>query len=232
LVRRSVELLAAQTYPHLDVVLVMHGAELDAPTREELATGSIPVEVIELPVERSLGEALSQATLRARGTLVTKFDDDDQYGPEHIWDLVLARRYSGATVVGKGPEFVYLTDEDVTIRRAWTSETFSNVVAGGTIMVARGDLEAVGGWRPVPRSVDRTLLERVIRAGGLVYRTHPHGFVYTRHNEGHTWDPGGAEFFLRTAIRRWDGLPSVLLGSSGGAGVTIHRGRPLVRRVV
>ena len=38
----------------------------------------------------------------------TKVDDDDRYGPEHIWDLVLARQFSGATVVGKGAEFVYL----------------------------------------------------------------------------------------------------------------------------
>lgn len=212
LVSRVVSLLAAQTYPRLEAVVALHGAELGDRTRQELKEASIPVEVVELPATISLGEALSQATLRARGTLVTKVDDDDRYGPEHIWDLVLARRFSGATVVGKAPEFVYLAGEELTIRREWTSETYDKVVAGGTIMISRGDLESVGGWRPVPRSVDRTLLERVLQAGGLVYRTHPLGFAYTRHDEGHTWDPGGSEFFLRTAIRKWQGLPPMLLG--------------------
>jgi hypothetical protein len=28
-------------------------------------------------------------------------DDDDFYGPEHVWDLVVARLYSGAEIVGK-----------------------------------------------------------------------------------------------------------------------------------
>ena len=47
----------------------------------------------------------AEATRVAQGTLLTKVDDDDLYGPEHVWDLVLARCYSGAAVVGKGAEF-------------------------------------------------------------------------------------------------------------------------------
>lgn len=47
--------------------------------------------------------------------------------------------------------------------------------------ISRADLAAVGGWRPIPRSVDRGLLDRVLQAGGLVYRTHGLGYVYVRH---------------------------------------------------
>lgn len=204
----ALEMLDAQSYPELEVVLGLHGCELTPALRERLSRYRYPVEVTEIPTGMNLGEVLGQVTRRARGSLVTKVDDDDMYGPEHIWDLVLAYAYSGATVVGKGAEFVRLDELDVTVRRStMTSEDYSTVVAGGTMLAARGELEALGGWRPVPRRVDRALLDRVLQQGGSIYRTHPLGFVYRRHGAGHTWDPD-LEYFLRNSGPQWRGLPA------------------------
>jgi len=201
-VMRAVATLAAQTYPALEIVVGLHG--IDAPA--DLAAGDRPLRVLTLPAELSFGEALAAATRAAGGSLVTKVDDDDRYGPEHVWDLVLARHYSGATVAGKAAEFVHLTPYDATVRRRMASELYTDVVAGGALLISRGDLEDIGGWQPVPKSVDRALLDRVLAAGGLIYRTHPFGFVYTRHADGHTWDPG-LRYFLRNPHRHWPGLP-------------------------
>jgi Glycosyltransferases, probably involved in cell wall biogenesis len=211
--------VVGQTYPELEIVLCLHGVEATEPVRALLAGSGRPYHVVRVPAGASLGEALGVATSRARGSLVTKVDDDDSYGAEHVWDLVLARHYSGATVVGKGSEFVHLETLGVTIRRpSGAAESDAEVVAGGTMLLARGDLEAVGGWRPVPRSVDLGLLDRVRRAGGSVYRTHPFGYVYHRHATGHTWDPG-QDYFLDSAYARWPGLPpEVLDGGDVGPG--------------
>jgi hypothetical protein len=206
LVMAAVAAMTAQSYPALEVVVGLHGCDLPADVRARLGEQRMPVRVLPVPGERSLGEALAEATRLAEGGLVTKVDDDDRYGPEHIWDLVLARHYSGATVVGKGAEFVYLEARDLTVRRYMGSELFNTVVAGGTILLGKGDLENVGGWRPLPRSVDRGLLDRVLQDGGLVYRTHGFGFVYTRHGDGHTWDPG-LDYFLHDPRQAWRGLP-------------------------
>jgi hypothetical protein len=75
------------------------------------------------------------------------------------------------------------------------------------MLIAKGDLEAVGGWRPVPRSVDLGLIRRFRRDGARIYRTHPLGYVYHRREAGHTWDPG-QQYFLDTAYARWDGIPA------------------------
>lgn len=194
--------LAGQTYPQLEIVVAVHGG----PEPELPASLDRPVTTLTVPAEQTLGEALSAATAAASGTVVTKVDDDDRYGPEHIWDLVLARQFSGATVVGKGAEFVYLEPKDLTVRRRMGAETFTDTVAGGTIAIDQDALAEVDGWPPVPRSVDRALLDRVIDASGTIYRTHPFGFIYVRHGNGHTWDPG-MEYFLRDPVRTWPGLP-------------------------
>jgi hypothetical protein len=199
--------IAAQTYPELEIVLCLHGIELDAGLRERVFGCGRPVEIFTASTELSFGEVMGAATARARGSLVTKFDDDDVYGPEHVWDLVLAREYSGATLVGKAAEFVYLQALGVTVRRqAVRPETYGPPVAGGTMLMSRGDLEDIGGWRPVPRSVDRGLMDRVLRAGGLIYRTHPLGYLYERRASGHTWD-AGLDYFLRRSGQQWHEFP-------------------------
>lgn len=201
--------LERQTYPRLEVVLVLHGVPPDAALGRAVADARLPLELLTVPPTATLGEALGMATARARGSLLTKVDDDDIYGPEHIWDLVVGRAVSGATVVGKPGQFVLLDRLGITVRRDRpSSDTYGRVVAGGTMLIARGELEAMGGWRPVRTGVDRALLDRVLHAGGTIYQTSPFGFIYRRHGQGHTWDVED-EYFLRGAIGRWQGIPDL-----------------------
>ncbi len=209
--RRMMRLLAAQAYPCLEIVLCAHGLDPDrdlppdfaAPLRER----GHHLVTCRVDADTSFGAALGIATGAASGSLITKFDDDDVYGPEHIWDLVLAREFSGAALIGKAAEFVRLDQLGVTVRRRVVPpERYATWVAGGTMLIARGDLEQVGGWRPVPRSVDLGLIERVLESGGLIYRTHAFGYLYERRGGGHTWDTG-LDYFLRPAGQQWRGMP-------------------------
>ena len=137
---------------------------------------------------RTLGEALEAATAAATGELLAKMDDDDRYDAHHLTDLVLAREYSDAALVGKGPEVVYLAGADVTVRRGrWRAERYCTDIAGGGLLIARADLARAGGWRPLPWGVDQALAADVAAMGGGVYRTHGSGFLLVRHGRGHAW---------------------------------------------
>ena len=178
--------VARQDYPRLELVLALHGdgfGEVPAPGR-----AGLPVRVVRLGAERPLGTVLDAAAAVARGELLAKMDDDDGYGAEHLTDLVLARTYSGAALVGKGCEFVYLAGRDVTVRRGrWRAERHTTDIAGGGLLFGRTDLCRAGGWRPLPRGVDQALAADVLAAGGAVYRTHGFGFLLVRHGQGHAW---------------------------------------------
>ncbi len=193
--------LARLRYPRLQVVIGAHGDRVDGARVWDLAQGlPFPTTVIAIAGDRTLGEALQACSDRAEGALLTKVDDDDYYGPEHIWDLVLARQYSGAEVVGKTLDWIHLQASDVTVfRPTYGAEKYATFVAGGTILISRADLAAVGGWRPVPKSVDRALLDRVLADGGLVYRSHGLGYVYVRRGSGHTASVRDEHFLTKTA---------------------------------
>jgi hypothetical protein len=212
----ALERIAAQTLPEVQTIVAVH-APTSPDERERLATStSRPVTVLDAADLDTLGEVLARATEAADGILVAKMDDDDHYAPEHLADLVDALGYSGATLVGKGAEFVHLAEIDTTIRRfVHGVETANRNLAGGTLLLAREALAAAGGWRPEPRAVDQLLLDDVLAAGGAIHRTHGLGFVLERHGEGHTWD-ASVDYFLQQAVRQWPGLALEAAGFAGG----------------
>ncbi|MFM1917435.1 MAG: hypothetical protein RJB01_950 [Actinomycetota bacterium] len=202
----ALAMVRRQTYPYLQLIIVQHGS-VELPVRELLADWDGEWAVIGLPDELTLGHCLIEASARADGDLITKMDDDDYYGPDHIWDLVLARMYSGAQVVGKSLDYVYLEGSDTTVYRpVYGAEQYAKFVAGGTMLISRGDLATVGGWRPVPRSVDRALLDRVMQHGGLVYRTHGLGYTYVRHAISANTSRVTDEHFLGRTRQTFPGL--------------------------
>ncbi|MXZ53437.1 MAG: glycosyltransferase [Acidimicrobiaceae bacterium] len=207
-VAEAVASVAAQTYPRIELVLAAHGDGFDRARLETLVAGSgTDAHVLTVPAGFVLGEVLNQALEHSRGELVTKFDDDDFYGPEHVWDLVLAHEYSRATLVGKAAEYVYLEGADRTLRRfRGSSERFGSklTLAGGAMIIARSDLDAVVGWQPVPAGVDRALMGDVVAGGGSLYRTHGRGYLLVRHARGHTWEADD-EYFLEQAVEVHDG---------------------------
>ncbi len=141
-----------------------------------------PTTVLRLDRGLALGAVLESASAAARGPLLVKMDDDDLYGPEYLWDLVLAHGYFGASLVGKFPATVYHAGSDRTLRqRRVPAETWAPSITDGATLLARADLERVGGWRPLRRHVDRRPVENVLRAGGSVYRTHDAGYRQRLH---------------------------------------------------
>ncbi len=222
----ALAMIRRQDYPHIQAVIALHGDEqevtIHAPrVRAALDGWDGEWVLIGVPESRTLGHALAAASARADGELLTKMDDDDYYASTHVWDLVLARMYSGAQIVGKALDWVYLSAADTTVfRPTYAAERFATFVAGGTMLISAGDLAQVGGWRPVPRSVDRALLDTVLHSGGLVYRTHGLGYVYVRSaaDGSANTSPVHEEHFLTKTVAQFPGLlrsPALGTDSSG-----------------
>ena len=204
LVERIVGIVAAQDHPNTELILALHGDGF--PDADPVAPPGLDLTVLRAPADAVFGHVLSQASAMAGGEWVAKMDDDDWYGHEHLSDLVLAAGYSGADLVGKGSEFVYLEGSDVTLRRGLgAGEAPSRTISGGTLLVRGSVLREVCGWRGVPRGVDVALIDDVDRAGGVIWRTHPFGYLLRRTTGSHTWrvDDG---YFLRQAQQKWPGM--------------------------
>jgi GT2 family glycosyltransferase len=199
----ALDMVGRQTYPRLELALALHGAGFAGDVEARAKELDLRVRVVRVGQEVAFGDALNLAVSASGGTLLTKFDDDDHYGAEHVWDLVLAHEYSRATLVAKAAEFVYLAGTDATIHRfAGRGETYSETLAGGTMLISRDDLKAVDGWRPVSKGVDKALINAVRKNDGVIYRTHGSGYVLVRHGVGHTWASDDSYFLDQATDQR------------------------------
>ncbi|MFE1166969.1 glycosyltransferase [Nocardiopsis sp. NPDC058789] len=207
--------VARQRGVRFELVLALHGFSADVPevgsAVAEFAATGIPVTVYEAPADQVFGSVLNDAVDRTSGSVIAKWDDDDWYGPDHLADMLMARTYACADLVGVTQDLVYLEELDLTVWRSYQTEKPSPDVVGSTIVVDRSVLRDVGGFRPLPRAIDSQLLLAVRRNSGRIYRTHGLGYLLRRAGQGHTW---GADmgYFLRRSTRQWSGWrPSALL---------------------
>lgn len=204
--------ISRQTYLDLQVVCALHSAEFTESHRREiesiLAPAGIDVRFVEVAGEASLGIALNAACALADGDVILKWDDDDLYSSNHVMDLLRARHYSQAPLVGKACDFVYLGERDLLVRRHQADrESFSPTLSGNTLMIDREAFDVVGGWSDVSVGEDASLIARVRRQGGQTYRTMGFGMIAVRRatSDSHTWALD-EESLAAGAVRTWPGL--------------------------
>lgn len=200
-----------QTYPNLELVLALHGGPF-VDVGSNITKLQHPVKIVQVPAREPLGAVLNAAVAAASGTLLAKMDDDDLYGDDHIWDLVLAHKYSGALLVGKWSEFVYLAASDQTIHRSrGCNEDYQGNLTGGTMLISRSALDRVGGWKRTPWSVDSALIGEFVQARQRIYRTHGLGYMVVRHGNKPTFNVSDLQFLVE-ADRIWRGWKPEIAG--------------------
>lgn len=200
----AIEQVRRQVGVDVQILVGLHGEGWPAEAQNRLSRVVPGLLAARFDAAVPFGSVLDELSARADGKLVTKWDDDDWYGIDHVADLVRAYNYSGADIVGKAAEFVRLEVTDVMIRRFLVgAESYSTTLAGGTLLTSKDWLHEIGGWSPVPRGVDRAVLAGTRRCGGRSYRTH--GFQYVlrrRAGDTHTWAVSDEEFMVGKFVRR------------------------------
>jgi hypothetical protein len=208
LLESALAFIAQQREVDVEIVVVTHGFMLNRRATRRLRA-RCPHEVViqPAPSHLTLGEALNVGLAAASGSVVSKMDDDDMYGPHHLEDLLQGLSVSGATIVGAASSFTYLAGADLTLQQESVPalETTTSRAPGPTLTMRRADLVHLGGFRPVPRLVDLTMNHQVQSAGGTIALTHGLGWLRCRHGRGHTWAVDPARF-LESASDKWDGL--------------------------
>jgi hypothetical protein len=209
-----------QSIEDLELVLCLHGDVPDPPPG--LLDGTHrTVQVHRLPVELHLGEVLNAGADAATGRHVAKMDDDDWYGRDHLTDLRLAIGYSGADMVGKRIDHIYLAPIERTItRRRSQPERDRPHVSGPTLFARRDTIRRVR-FGKLTGPEDSDFQRRLLADGGRVYGTHSLDVVLHRHG-GNTWD-ADAESLLDEAERDVEGLD--LTGTASAPGAYVHEMR-------
>ena len=204
----AVSQIIQQTYPNTEVIVGLHGIHAEEGHRLLQNHADLlgdRLRLVELDSSIPLGLAYGKLTGLANGEYLAKFDDDDFYGPHHLWDAIMSLKYSGAGLFGRTPSMTWLSATDELLLRPFgIEETYNKYIIGATMVMSKAALIEVGGWRPTPWAVDKALIDRFMAVGAGMYRAGQLGWVYVRHNQGHTWVRDESAF-REQAVASWTG---------------------------
>lgn len=180
--------LAKQKLPEFELMIGIHDFALNSKHKElirKLERRNVDVKARNFERHETLGSILSVLAAESSGQFVSKMDDDDIYGPEHLQDLLDTLLDKGAEVAGRAMNYIYIEDLDLTTRKVLAAgissvEEWDDWVCGGTILVRRDAGEAAGWFGEGKSAVDKFLLSGVKSQGGRIFRTYGNGYIYRR----------------------------------------------------
>jgi len=195
-----------QNWANKELHLILHGEDFDLDHIQNLTSQlPYPTQIHPCPQTWTLGDCLNTGLDQATGTYITKMDDDDHYGPNHLTDLITAHTYSNADITGKWGNIVYLANHQITIDYlVRKEESFGNHLPGATMFLERVLLEEYRFLR-VNRHVDSSLWLRMRGDGWRLFSTHRFGFIRVRHSD-HTFQHGDEQFMAGSSGNLRSGL--------------------------
>ncbi|MPZ88442.1 MAG: methyltransferase domain-containing protein [Nitriliruptorales bacterium] len=203
--------IARQRYRPLELVLILHGLEVDpgAVERQARAAGIGQVTVVPAPASLSLGHCLNLGIDLARGDYLAKMDDDNVYAEDYLTDLVSAFTYTDAGVVGKLAHYAHLASRNVTLLRFADEEhRYADLVQGGT-MVIDSRIARRLRFRDLATGEDTDFLRRCRREGVRIYAADRFNFVSVRQADPsmHTWKVSDDDLLTGSTVEFYGPAP-------------------------
>lgn len=172
-----------QTYPNIELVLALHGIDLDeGATREHAAeSGLEDLKFLRVDSDVILGDVFNHGFATARGDFIAKMDDDDYYGAEYLADLVDAFSYTEADIVGKWAHYAYLEGLDTMILRYGKHEhSYQDVLAISTLLMKREVFDSVK-FPAMPVGSGSVFLRAAGAEGARIYSGDRFNYLYVRY---------------------------------------------------
>ncbi|WP_093258617.1 glycosyltransferase family protein [Thermostaphylospora chromogena] len=190
-IEHAISSVARQIHRPLQLVMVLHGLDIDPVVVADKARMAGITDVVVLTADKSmtLGACLNMGIAAADGELIGKMDDDNLYGDHYLSDLVRAFDYSEAELVGKGAHYTYFEATNTTmLRLPGLEHRYAHLVQGGTFL-AKADLFRTYPFEDVTRGEDTRMVRRLKEEGVKIYSADRFNFVYWRGGDRtmHTW---------------------------------------------
>lgn len=202
--------IRAQTYTDTETIFVMHRDDMSEEQVARALHGVRNLKILRTSEEKFLAHALNDAMQIAEGDTFAKWDDDDLYGPNYIFDSVLGFDYAPRTaLIGKNSYFTYLEQRDKTyLRFPGRDNQMTNLVHGGTLIWDRKKTEGLS-FAAQRQGTDTAFLQMLQERDLPILSTNIFNFVHMRYADiaQHTWKIRDEDYLNGKTNLICDGLP-------------------------
>ncbi len=181
-----------QTYENIEAVIILNKNSMDVSKwSKQFATLDKVIKMIQVDENQSLGHCLNEAVSHSTGKIIAKFDDDDYYAPNYLTDMVLSMEYSNSDIVGKSSHFLFFEETNLLGIKTIGSgvETYTDFVAGATLVFTRDLFAKLNGFADKSRGEDSDFLLKAKEQGSIIYSNDEFNYCCIRraNKSEHTW---------------------------------------------
>lgn len=186
----------SQEYKIKELIIIINNDSIDYNAWIEKVKDYPDIKLYKLSQEFSLGKCLNFAVEKSNYPFVSKFDDDDFYGPNYLIDSINAFKYTDAGVVGKKTIYAYLEGSQLLVLRYPNQEHgYCDYVAGSTLTIKKEVFNFIK-FQELSRGEDTRFLMDCVILGIKIYATDRFNHVVIRRPniDSHSWKIGENEF--------------------------------------
>ena len=180
---------AGQLYQDKELLIILNNSRLQPKAWQRYFNRIPAVKVFQLGDATTLGECLNFAISQARGSYISKMDDDDYYGPYYLTDLLHYLTTTEADITGKLGRFIYF-EETRSLRfcNARDCLNYVNGVKGATFLVKQAVFRQLS-FQSRNQAEDTFFIQGCRQAGFKFYAGDPFNYVQLRmkNKMNHTW---------------------------------------------
>lgn len=189
----------SQEYPVKELILVINNNTIPTNIWREVVKFNDDIKIYTMDEKYTLGECLNFAIENASYKYISKFDDDDFYGPYYLRDSMNAFKYTDAAIVGKHTIYAYIEDlNELVIRFPNNENRYIDYVAGSTLTFKKEVSDRVK-FKKLNKSEDTTFLKEALSLGYKIYSTNRFNHVVHRRKDlnTHTWKISQKDFLKK-----------------------------------
>ena len=185
-----------QEYTKKELIIIINNNEIDLNQWISKAKEYDNVRVFKLSEKFSLGKCLNFAVNQSEYDTISKFDDDDYYGPKYVSDTIKSFGNTNAKVIGKAANFVYFVEKKILAVRTPKEENRYVRFANGSTLVFKKEIFDKVKFRDMSLAEDVYFCHDCVKNNIRIYSTNKYHHIYFRHpvKKNHTWTISDKEF--------------------------------------
>jgi cellulose synthase/poly-beta-1,6-N-acetylglucosamine synthase-like glycosyltransferase len=176
-----------QSWQSKELIIILNKDTMNLDKWLQKAKNYQNVSVFQLHERATLGDCLNFAIMKAQGSIIAKFDDDDYYGPNYLAGAMKAFNNKEVMVAGKSSYYIYFNNKKALIFVGDKENAFVETVAGATLLFRKEIFHYIR-FEKVNRAEDYFFVDECKKKGIPIYSLDRNDFAVIRHNtENHTW---------------------------------------------
>ena len=192
----------SQNYKTKELIIIINNNSINLGEWKEFTSNKHDIKIFKIDDKKSLGECLNFGIENSSYPYISKFDDDDYYGPNYLVDTMNAFKYTDAGVVGKYTVYAYMEGTNELILRYPDHENrYMDYVAGSTLTFKKEIYNKIK-FRHQNKSEDTLFLKDCIIFGYKIYSSDRFNHVISRRKNllTHTWKIPDNEFKKKSVL--------------------------------